>query len=66
GKFGEQLLIVTPGIRPAGWQAGGHKRSSTPRQAVQAGADYLVIGQPIIQAPDPKAAALEIIQEIKS
>jgi len=65
-KFGDRLLIVTPGIRPMGWQAGGHKRSSTPKQAVQAGADYLVIGQPIVQAPDPKAAVLEIIQEMES
>ncbi len=65
-RFGDQLLVVTPGIRPAGWQVGGHKRASTPGQAVQAGADYLVIGQPVIQAPDPKAALLEIIREMES
>ncbi len=64
--FGDQFLVVTPGIRPAGGQVGGHKRASTPRQAIRAGADYLVIGQPVIQAPDPETALLEIIKEMES
>lgn len=64
-RFGDQLLVVTPGIRPAGWQIGGHKRASTPREALQGGADYLVIGQPIIGAQDPKVAVQDIIGEME-
>jgi orotidine-5'-phosphate decarboxylase len=43
---------------------GTHKRAATPQEALRAGADYLVIGQPIIRAPDPRTAALKIIKEI--
>lgn len=65
-KLGPELLLVTPGIRPAGSDLGTHKRAATPREALQAGADYLVIGQPIIRAADPRAAAEEIIEEMES
>jgi orotidine-5'-phosphate decarboxylase len=61
---GTKLALVTPGIRPAGVAAGDQKRIMTPAKAVAAGADYLVVGRPILAAPDPKAAALAIVAEI--
>jgi orotidine-5'-phosphate decarboxylase len=61
---GSEMLLVTPGIRPAGAEIGDQKRVSTPAVAVQAGADYLVVGRPVIAADDPKAAAEAIIAEI--
>jgi orotidine-5'-phosphate decarboxylase len=61
---GPKLDLVTPGIRPAGSDPGDQKRIATPAAAVAAGADYLVVGRPIIAAPDPKAAAAAIIAEI--
>ena len=61
---GEKLRLVTPGIRPAGAEAGDQKRIMTPSSAIAAGADYLVVGRPIIAAADPKAAAAAIIEEI--
>ena len=64
GMVGEKLSLVTPGIRPAGAEVGDQKRIATPAAAIAAGADYLVVGRPIIAAPDPKAAAEAIIEEI--
>jgi orotidine-5'-phosphate decarboxylase len=61
---GSEMLLVTPGIRPAGAEIGDQKRVSTPAAAVGAGADYLVVGRPIVAADDPKAAADAIIAEI--
>ncbi len=61
---GEEMLLVTPGIRPAGSAAGDQKRIMTPAKAIAASADYLVVGRPITQAADPKAAAEAIIAEI--
>ncbi|HXR86016.1 MAG TPA: orotidine-5'-phosphate decarboxylase [Stellaceae bacterium] len=58
------FLLVVPGIRPAGAAAGDQKRVQTPRDAIAAGADYLVIGRPITEAPDPGAAARAILGEI--
>jgi orotidine-5'-phosphate decarboxylase len=58
------MALVTPGIRPAGTTAGDQKRIMTPSAAIAAGADYLVVGRPIIAAPDPRAAAEAIIAEI--
>ncbi len=58
------MILVTPGIRPAGAAAGDQKRVMTPAAAIAAGADYLVVGRPIIAAPNPKAAADAIIAEI--
>jgi orotidine-5'-phosphate decarboxylase len=61
---GAGMTLVTPGIRPAGAQAGDQKRIMTPAAAIAAGADYLVIGRPIVDAPDPRAAAEAIVAEI--
>ena len=57
---GPEFLIVTPGVRPAGGELGDQKRVMTPKQAVDAGADILVIGRPITGASDPVKAARQI------
>ncbi|MDO8876711.1 MAG: orotidine-5'-phosphate decarboxylase [Pseudolabrys sp.] len=64
GIVGARLALVTPGIRPAGSAAGDQKRIMTPAKAIAAGADYLVVGRPIVEATDPKAAADAIVAEI--
>jgi orotidine-5'-phosphate decarboxylase len=64
GIVGDQMSLVTPGIRPAGSSSGDQKRIMTPARAIAAGADYLVIGRPIVEASDPKAAADAIQAEI--
>jgi len=61
---GAKLVLVTPGIRPAGAASGDQKRIMTPAAAIAAGADYLVVGRPIIAAADPRAAAEAIVEEI--
>jgi orotidine-5'-phosphate decarboxylase len=61
---GHQMNLVTPGIRPAGAASGDQKRIMTPGRAIAAGADYLVVGRPITEASDPKAAADAIVAEI--
>ncbi len=62
---GSQMSLVTPGIRPAGSAAGDQKRIMTPSRAIAAGADYLVVGRPVMEAADPKAAADAIVNEIQ-
>src|SRR6185503_6819185 len=62
--LGSGMVLVTPGIRPAVAEADDQKRIMTPAAAIKAGADYLVIGRPIVAAPDPKAAAEAIVAEI--
>jgi len=64
--LGAEFLLVTPGIRPAGSAVGDQTRILTPAQAMRDGADYLVIGRPITQAPDPVAALEAIAREINS
>jgi orotidine-5'-phosphate decarboxylase len=59
-----EMSLVTPGIRPAGAATGDQKRIMTPARAIAAGADYLVVGRPIVEAADPKAAAEAIVTEI--
>lgn len=62
--LGSGMLLVTPGIRPAGAAANDQKRITTPGQAVSAGADYLVVGRPVVESPDPKQAAEAIVAEM--
>jgi orotidine-5'-phosphate decarboxylase len=57
-------LIVTPGVRPAGASSGDQKRIASPAQAIADGADHIVVGRPIWQAADPRAAALAILREL--
>ncbi|UGA43086.1 orotidine-5'-phosphate decarboxylase [Bradyrhizobium quebecense] len=61
---GDRMNLVTPGIRPAGSATGDQKRIMTPARAIAAGADYLVVGRPVMEAADPKAAAEAIHAEI--
>jgi orotidine-5'-phosphate decarboxylase len=61
---GANMALVTPGIRPAGADAGDQKRIATPAAAIAAGADYLVVGRPITAAADPRRAAEAIVAEI--
>ena len=61
-----ELIIVTPGIRPAGADQHEQKRATTPTEAIQAGADYLVVGRPIRDAADPRAAAEKILAQMEA
>src|SRR3984893_11571807 len=61
---GHQMVLVTPGIRPAGTATGDQKRMMTPARAISAGADYLVVARPVIEAADPRAMAEAIQAEI--
>ncbi len=63
-KFGSAPILVTPGIRPSGADVGDQKRVATPAVAVEAGATYLVVGRPIVEAADPFKAALAIQAEV--
>jgi orotidine-5'-phosphate decarboxylase len=62
--LGPGPLLVVPGIRPSGHASNGHARVLTPAEALEAGADYLVIGRPITRAPDPAVAASQILREV--
>ena len=64
-ELGTDLNIVTPGVRPAGTLAGDQARVLTPREAIAAGANYLVVGRPILEAVEPSRAADEIVREIE-
>ncbi|SMY09029.1 orotidine-5'-phosphate decarboxylase [Flavimaricola marinus] len=59
-------LIVTPGVRPVGSDAGDQKRIMTPAQAIAAGADHVVVGRPVWKSKNPKESALAILQELSS
>ncbi|WP_170583262.1 orotidine-5'-phosphate decarboxylase [Ruegeria arenilitoris] len=62
----EGRLIVTPGVRPSGSDLGDQKRVATPAAAISDGADHIVVGRPIYQAVDPKAAADAVLAELRS
>ncbi|MDD5269912.1 MAG: orotidine-5'-phosphate decarboxylase [Candidatus Omnitrophica bacterium] len=64
-NLGKDFVVVTPGIRPAGLEKGDQKRIMTPADAVKAGADYIVVGRPVIEAKDPVGAAKNIIKEME-
>lgn len=61
-----EFVLVTPGIRPPGSARGDQKRVMTPRQAIEAGATYLVIGRPITAAPDPMSALAEVQASLRT
>ncbi len=63
-ELGKEFVIVTPGVRPPGSPLHDQKRVATPREALLAGAHYIVVGRPICQAPDPVAAAREILEDL--
>jgi orotidine-5'-phosphate decarboxylase len=63
--FGAEFGTLCPGIRPAGTAHGDQKRVATPREAALAGVDYIVVGRPILEAPDPAAAARAILAEME-
>lgn len=62
----ESLLVVTPGVRLPGASLDDHKRAGTPAEAIAAGADYLVVGRPIVRSDDPARAAAGIIENMRS
>jgi orotidine-5'-phosphate decarboxylase len=64
-EFGDKIKIVVPGIRPSGAESGDQKRTMTPQEAIEAGADYLVIGRPITAAKNPREALEKILQELE-
>ena len=61
---GEGFQIVTPGVRPEGWQRGDQKRVATPREAAAAGATALVVGRPVTRSDSPADAARAILEEM--
>jgi orotidine-5'-phosphate decarboxylase len=63
-RLGSEITLVTPGVRPTWAAADDQKRFTTPREALKAGADYLVIGRPITAAPDPRAAVERVVEEM--
>ena len=65
-EFGADFLTLVPGIRPAGAAAGDQKRIMTPAQAAAAGASYIIVGRPIVAAPDPAAAAQAVLAELET
>ena len=64
-RAGEALRIVTPGIRPRDWPADDQARTASAAEAIAAGSDVLVVGRPVLLAPDPAAAAAKLIGEIE-
>jgi orotidine-5'-phosphate decarboxylase len=65
-EFGDAIKIITPGVRPSWAEPGDQKRFMTPREAIDAGADYLVIGRPITADANPRAALTKILDELQS
>ena len=65
-KQGSKFVIVTPGVRPEWAEKGDQKRVMTPRRAIEEGADYVVVGRPIIAAEDPREAARRIVEEMEN
>jgi orotidine-5'-phosphate decarboxylase len=63
-RYGLEMTLITPGVRPAWAAADDQKRFTTPGEALKAGADYLVVGRPITAAEDPRAAADRVIEEM--
>jgi len=64
-EFGDDFIVVTPGIRPAGYAKGDQKRVATPAFAKESGADFIVVGRPVIEAESPAKAAAGILKELR-
>ena len=64
-KFGKNFIIVTPGIRPKDTEAFDQKRIATPKAAILAGADFIVVGRPITKAKEPRLAAEDILKDLE-
>lgn len=64
-RLGPDPVLVTPGIRPAGADVGDQKRVATPEMAARAGADFIVVGRPILGAPSPRQAASAILDQLQ-
>lgn len=65
-EVGDEMTLITPGIRPAGTSGGDQKRTATPGEAIARGADFLVVGRPIAEARNPQETARDIFDEAKS
>jgi len=65
-EFGDKIKIVVPGVRPSWFEPGDQKRFMTPREAIEAGADHLVIGRPITAHKNPREAVAKILSELES
>jgi orotidine-5'-phosphate decarboxylase len=65
-QFGSQPILVCPGIRPSSHNTHDQRRTCTPAQAIQQGADYLVVGRPITEAQNPRQAAQQMLQEMEA
>ena len=65
-QCGDNFIVVTPGIRPEGYDSMEHARSASPEEAITMGADYIVVGRPILQSKDPKESAQRILERIKN
>lgn len=63
-ELGKDFIVVNPGIRPKDSSSNDQKRVATPKEAIDAGADFIVVGRPVIQAEDPQQAALNIFKEL--
>ena len=63
--LGDEPVILVPGVRPAGAPSNDHVRALTPREAIEAGGDYLVVGRPVTDAPDPAAAARGVLADLR-
>lgn len=61
----QSLLIATPGVRPKGITSDDHKRVATPTEAIRDGADYIILGRPIIEDPDPRQQAIDVIRQME-
>jgi orotidine-5'-phosphate decarboxylase len=65
-RAGAELRIVTPGVRPSGAAEDDQRRTASAAEAIQAGADLVVVGRPVVRAPDPAAAARQLVREIEA
>ena len=63
--MGEKVTLITPGVRPSGAERDDQERVMTPQEAIEAGADFVVIGRPITKASDPKQAAEAITASLR-